>query len=72
MNKRNKLKRKKESRESLVLVMISYYKRFGSLPSEKNFILKRKLKLKIKKKIKKAATIPDFFRVDFAAVLSIL
>lgn len=56
MNKRNKLKRKKESRESLVLVMISYYKRFGSLPSEKNFILKRKLKLKIKKKMKKAAT----------------
>lgn len=68
MNKRNKLKRKKESRESLVLMMISYYKRFGSLPSEKNFILKRKLK----KKMKKAATIPDFFRVDFAAVLSIL
>lgn len=68
MNKINKLKRKKESRESLVLVMISYYKRFGSLPSEKNFILKRKLK----KKMKKAATIPDFFRVDFAAVLSIL
>lgn len=65
-------KRKKESRESLVLVMISYYKRFGSLPSEKNFILKRKLKLKIKKKMKKAATIPDFFGVDFAAVLSIL
>lgn len=68
MNKRNKLKRKKESRESLVFMMISYYKRFGSLTSEKNFILKRKLK----KKMKKAATIPDFFRVDFAAVLSIL